>query len=143
MNANSRKRLQKLIKEGGLSNSAFARKIGINPRTLSSYLSGTVDVPSRVLVDFADFFDVSTDYLLGRSGKSTSTKEKTEAALAKKGRAEEISKETMRAQAEINRVKRLAKYGAEDLCREYLGLSKEAVRALHKTRGFKIKWTKE
>ena len=141
MNANSRKRLQKLIKEGGLSNSAFAREIGINPRTLSSYLSGNVDVPSRVLADFADFFDVSTDYLLGRSGKST--KEKTEAALAKKARAEEISKETMRAQAEINRVKRLAKYGAEDLCREYLGLSKEAVRALHKTRGFKIKWTKE
>ncbi len=50
------------------------------------------------------------------------------------------SQEEMRAQARLNARNRKSMNEKEKISCEYTGLSKEAVRALHRTRAFQIKW---
>ncbi|MGN0486085.1 MAG: helix-turn-helix domain-containing protein [Acutalibacteraceae bacterium] len=40
---------------------------GIDQKTLSNYETGKTNPDSFAIIKLADFFDVSTDYLLGRS----------------------------------------------------------------------------
>ena len=58
-------------KAGYKSQSKFAKAIGINPNTLSNYENGTHNVNYEWLLTFADFFDVSVDYLMGRVEHNT------------------------------------------------------------------------
>lgn len=44
----------------------LAPKLDISPSTLSNYTQGTREPDYEVLVRIADYFGVSTDYLLGR-----------------------------------------------------------------------------
>lgn len=50
-----------------LSQKEFAERMGLNPSTIANYESGKREPDYELLVKFADFFGVSTDYLLGRS----------------------------------------------------------------------------
>ena len=62
-------RLKELRKEKGLTQVEMAKFIG---RTESNYQKleyGTVNVPALTLEKLADFFEVSTDYLLGRDDR--------------------------------------------------------------------------
>ena len=62
-------RLKELRKEKGLTQVEMAKFID---RTESNYQKleyGTVNVPALTLEKLADFFDVSTDYLLGRDDR--------------------------------------------------------------------------
>lgn len=45
--------------------------IGIDQRTLSNYETGKTNPDSFALIKLADFFGVSTDYLLGRTNNNT------------------------------------------------------------------------
>jgi len=45
----------------------FARAIGMNPSTLANYEIGAREFSDELLLKFADFFDVSVDYLMGRT----------------------------------------------------------------------------
>ena len=45
----------------------MAEFLQITPRNYQRYERGEVDAPSSKIVALADFFNVSTDYLLGRS----------------------------------------------------------------------------
>lgn len=51
----------------------LAEKIGINNSVLSRIEAGKRPVEDSELVLFADFFDVDTDYLLGRTNKPRSS----------------------------------------------------------------------
>lgn len=44
--------------------------LGIKLRTYQDYEAGKVDIPSSKLIALADYFDVSLDYLVGRSDDS-------------------------------------------------------------------------
>lgn len=59
----------KQLREGkGLTQESFAKELGITTRQLQRYESGE-QLPSLVkLVEIADQFNVSTDFLLGRNG---------------------------------------------------------------------------
>ena len=57
-------RLRKLREEKGLSQTAIARLLGIDRTTYVKYENG--NSIRRNLQKLADFFEVSTDYLLGR-----------------------------------------------------------------------------
>lgn len=46
---------------------SFAAAIGINYKTIDSHENGRRPMSHETLVKYADFFDVSTDYLLGRT----------------------------------------------------------------------------
>lgn len=60
-------RLTELRKERKLSQRALGEAIQIGARTYQRYESAEREPTASVLVALADFFDVSADYLLGRS----------------------------------------------------------------------------
>lgn len=67
--------LRLLRKRSKLNQKELATKLGIDQRTISHYELGDTNLPIDVLMKLADFFGVSTDYLLGRK------KEKMELSL--------------------------------------------------------------
>ena len=52
----------------------LSKILNISQRTLSHYELGTRDIPTQVLIALADFYDCSTDYLLGRTNKKEMNK---------------------------------------------------------------------
>lgn len=61
------KRLKALREKKGISQKFVAAKIGVNNSTLSGYESGYREPDGETLLRLADFYEVTTDYLLGRS----------------------------------------------------------------------------
>ena len=61
------KRLQSIRKEKGMTQVMVAQKIHITERQYQRYEAGENEPPLSVLLRLADFFDVSLDYLAGRS----------------------------------------------------------------------------
>ena len=61
--------LRNLMLERNISASALAKEIGLHRQTISSHLYGAEDFTGRVLIRLADYFGVTTDYILGRTNK--------------------------------------------------------------------------
>jgi transcriptional regulator with XRE-family HTH domain len=59
-------RLKKLRKEKGLTQQNMADMMGITMRNYQRYEYGDINVPATTLNFFANYFGVTTDYLLGR-----------------------------------------------------------------------------
>lgn len=62
-------RLKELRQSKGLSQSALAKKLGVSSRNYQRYEYGTIDAPVSVVIAALDYFNVSADYLLGRTDK--------------------------------------------------------------------------
>ena len=60
-------RLLDLRKKSGLSQQALAECIGVSFHQISKMETGQRGPSVEVLCDLADFYDVSIDYLVGRS----------------------------------------------------------------------------
>lgn len=60
-------RLTQLRKEKGISQSAFAKEIGVSLRTYQDYEYGAREPQVAIFSRIADFCSVSLDYLAGRS----------------------------------------------------------------------------
>lgn len=60
-------RLTKLRKELGLTQEDFAQKIGYTRTAISAWEIGRNEPSNADTVKIAEFFNVSTDYLLGKS----------------------------------------------------------------------------
>jgi len=60
-------RLRKLRKERKISQLKLALDLNMNQNTISRYETQEREADYETLVRFADYFDVSLDYLLGRS----------------------------------------------------------------------------
>ena len=58
-------RLKELKKDSGLSNMKIAKAIGVGDTTICRWENGKADIKSKELVKLAQFFGVSTDYLVG------------------------------------------------------------------------------
>lgn len=63
-------KLRELREKKGLSQTELAAKLGFAQNTLSNWESGKRDPDSDTIVMLAEFFDVSTDYLLGKEKSS-------------------------------------------------------------------------
>lgn len=61
--------LVKLMEERNVTAYQIAKATGLSNTALSRYKSGKQDPAIDKLIAIADFFDVSTDYLLGRTDK--------------------------------------------------------------------------
>lgn len=59
-------RLKTLRKERKITQKQMADLLSVTERHYQAMEAGTVNVPSLTLVFLADYFDVTTDYLLGR-----------------------------------------------------------------------------
>lgn len=62
-----KERLVKLRTDEGLSQYELAKVLGLSRGQISNYELGTRQPDYETLVKLADFFNVSTDYLLGRT----------------------------------------------------------------------------
>lgn len=60
-------RLKELRKDKNLTQKSLAEKVGSARRSIQSYELDINKPTSDVLIALADFFDVSVDYLLGRT----------------------------------------------------------------------------
>lgn len=59
-------RLRNLREDMDLSQAQVAAILGIDQRVYSNYETGKRDIPLRHLVTLADYYHVTTDYLLDR-----------------------------------------------------------------------------
>ncbi len=73
-------RIRALREDRDLRQLDVSNATGIDQRTLSNYETGKTYPDSYAIIKLADFFDVSADYLLGRSNAKTTSAE----ALIKK-----------------------------------------------------------
>lgn len=62
------KKIRQLREASGLSQKELAAKMGVNPSAVNRWESGEKNPELTNLVRLADLFEVSVDYLLGRTG---------------------------------------------------------------------------
>lgn len=62
-------RIRKLREQNNITREDFAKKIDVTYAALSKYETGKRQPDYETLQKIADFFEVSTDYLLGRSNE--------------------------------------------------------------------------
>lgn len=60
-------RMRSVREKAGLSQNRLAKTIGIGQSCIYRYEAGQTEIPVSVAIKYADFFDVSLDYLCGRS----------------------------------------------------------------------------
>lgn len=60
-------RIRDLREDRDLRQSDLAKMVGIDQRTISNYETGKSNPDSDALIRLADFFNVSIDYLVGRT----------------------------------------------------------------------------
>lgn len=64
-------RLKELREENGIKRSVLARELKMNAGTIANYENEIRQAPYEYLLLFANYFDVSVDYLLGREARDT------------------------------------------------------------------------
>ena len=63
------RRIRDLREDQDLSQKQVAQMLGMSQTGYSKYETGENDSPTSVLIRLADFYQTSTDYLLGRTDK--------------------------------------------------------------------------
>ena len=58
-------RIRKALKTRGMSQAKFAKKIGLDPAQMNSYVCNKTEPGSYILLRIARGLEVSSDYLLG------------------------------------------------------------------------------
>ena len=66
-------RLKEIRKSRKISQLKLAMDLGLNQNSISRYETGEREAGYDTLILLADYFDVSLDYLLGRSENNSST----------------------------------------------------------------------
>ena len=67
-------RLKELRKSRGISQLKLALDLNMNQNTISRYENMEREADYETLIKFADYFDISLDYLLGRCEEKESKK---------------------------------------------------------------------
>ena len=95
-------RLKDLREDYGLTQAAVGKAIHVAQRTYSHYETGDHNVPPEVLFQLADFYDVSIEYLTGRSNQKRPPEKRSASYPKHKPQAMLVAEET-RALTEIQR----------------------------------------
>lgn len=61
------KRIRNLREDHDLKQRELADILNCSQRIYSNYERGDVDIPTDILIKLADYYDVSADYILGRT----------------------------------------------------------------------------
>ena len=70
------KRVYDLREDHDLTQKAIAEYLSIHPNVYRRYEKGVREFPLEIVVKLADYYQVSTDYLLGRTADPTPPSEK-------------------------------------------------------------------
>ncbi len=60
-------RIRDLREDREMTQVQMGKILGCSQRVYSNYERGDIDIPTAILIKLADFYNVSTDYLLGRT----------------------------------------------------------------------------
>ena len=60
-------RIRDLREDRDLTQTQMGRILSCSQRVYSNYERGDIDIPTAILIRLADYYDVSVDYLLGRT----------------------------------------------------------------------------
>ena len=60
-------RIRELREDHDIKQVTLAKYLGVGQGTYSDYENGKINIPIEVLIKLADFYQVSLDYLAGRS----------------------------------------------------------------------------
>lgn len=71
------KRMKELRKQRRITQQKLAIELGMSQNTISRYENGEREADYQTLILFADYFDVSIDYLLERTDDPTFCRRKT------------------------------------------------------------------
>ncbi len=63
------RRLRELREDNDLVQKEIANFLGIDQRVYSNYEIGKREIPTHFVIRLADFYETSTDYILGRTDK--------------------------------------------------------------------------
>ena len=63
--------IRRLRLERGLNQEELGKRIGVSKQSISNWENGNIVPSIDLLVSLAEFFSVSTDYLLGRTERKT------------------------------------------------------------------------
>lgn len=55
----------------GMGKVEFAKALGVNPSTIKNWQCSKTEIPASKIVAMATLFNVTTDYLLGRTSQSS------------------------------------------------------------------------
>lgn len=69
MNNVFKERLERLMRENNINQLGLAETIGVTQSTLSRNINGIHRPKAEIIEKLANFFNVSTDYLLGKSNE--------------------------------------------------------------------------
>lgn len=61
------KRLRDLREDKDLTQTDVAKTLGMSQTGYSKYETGENDIPTQILIKFADYYGTSVDYILGRT----------------------------------------------------------------------------
>lgn len=70
------RRIYDLREDRDIKQKAVAEYLGMNPTVYRRYEKGTRTIPVEAVIKLADYYKVSTDYLLGRTDDPTPPKGK-------------------------------------------------------------------
>ena len=59
------KRIRELREDRRLNQTQVAKMLGMSQTGYSKYETGENDIPTSILIKLANFYDTSTDYILG------------------------------------------------------------------------------
>ncbi len=76
------KNLKKLRTEQGVSQQALASAIGISQQSVNKYENHSVEPDITTLISIADYFNVTVDYLVGRTEEKNDDVSLTPAEIA-------------------------------------------------------------
>lgn len=62
-------RIRDLREDKDLTQTQVSKQLNISQRAYSHFETGTRGIPTEILIKLADLFEVSLDYLVGRSDK--------------------------------------------------------------------------
>lgn len=62
-------RIRDLREDHDLTQAALSKKLNVSQRAYSHFETGTRGIPIEILIQLADIYDVSLDYLVGRTDK--------------------------------------------------------------------------
>ena len=63
-------RIRDLREDADFTQAQIASYLNMSQTGYSKYETGTNDIPTAILIKLADFYNVSVDYLLGRTNKT-------------------------------------------------------------------------
>ena len=61
------KRIRDLSEDADLKQKEIAAILGIDQRVYSNYEIGKREIPTHLLIKLADYYNTTTDYILGRT----------------------------------------------------------------------------